>query len=92
MRLLFAAALAVTCLPALAQESVTVEGQKNPDAAVICVHSDPPLGSHIGAGQECHTKAEWRERQRYFQQSTNDYANMVSHGGSVNNALLGAAH
>jgi hypothetical protein len=87
--ILFASVFAALSVPVLAQESVTVEGQKNPDDEVVCVHSEPPLGSHIGGGKECHTKGEWKERERYTRQSTRDFGDMVSRGGSVNMGSLG---
>ncbi len=81
-RIFLAPAMALLSLRVLAQEAVTVEGQKNPDDVVTCVHSDPPLGSHMGAGKECHTKAEWQKREIYLRQSRQDYANWLGAAGS----------
>ena len=90
--ILLAAAIAALSLPALAAESVTVEGQKSDDDVVTCVRSDPPLGSRMGAGKECHTKGEWKVRERISRQSVRSFDNMVSRGGVNNSSMGGGGH
>ena len=88
--ILFAAAITAIALPALAQpaaapqENVEVNAKPTEDT-VVCQKSDPPLGSHIGATQVCHSVKQWRnihENTRNFMQGMQSNGSRQAGGGS----------
>jgi hypothetical protein len=40
-------------------ENTTVTGTK--PEPLLCIRSDPPTGSHMGAKKICHTRVEWQQ-------------------------------
>ena len=80
------AALGLTiCGAALAQDSggapsTIVNGN---DEKMICIHSDPPTGSRMGAKKICHTNAEWKTIHANSQQLMNTLDDRANFGAQM---------
>lgn len=84
---LFCAGFTLLAFSALAQTPGTSDTPKNPDDVVTCVHTNPPIGSRGGWHDECHTRAEWKTLEGYYNRSNRDFSDMTSRSGANNGAL-----
>src|ERR1700722_13729001 len=72
--------------PSAGHETKEVDAPKVQPAPMLCVHTDPPTGSRLGAQKTCHTEAEWRTIHANSNEVMQEFQDR--HDNNVEGALL----